>query len=81
MEDGATVPIYYESRSVKLDLNHEELETLSNQVDELVEDEETDQKEKTKSDWSRLENWLVLNLVSPRWLPIWFSILRHVTPQ
>ncbi|MDD8609969.1 type I restriction endonuclease subunit R [Escherichia coli] len=55
VEDGATVPIYYESRLAKLDLNHEELETLSNQVDELVEDEETDQKEKTKSDWSRLE--------------------------
>ncbi|MFP3523855.1 type I restriction endonuclease subunit R [Pantoea sp. SIMBA_072] len=55
VEDGATVPIYYESRLAKLDLNHEELETLSNQVDELVEDEETDQKEKTKGDWSRLE--------------------------
>lgn len=55
VEDGATVPIYYESRLAKLDLNHEELETLSEQVDELVEDEETDQKEKTKGDWSRLE--------------------------
>ena len=55
VEDGATVPIYYESRLAKLDLNHEELETLSEQVDELVEDEESDQKEKTKGDWSRLE--------------------------
>ncbi|MFS7197529.1 type I restriction endonuclease subunit R [Rahnella inusitata] len=55
VDDGATVPIYYESRLAKLDLNHEELEELSNQVDELVEDEETDQKEKTKGDWSRLE--------------------------
>ncbi|MBW4235296.1 type I restriction endonuclease subunit R, partial [Enterobacter roggenkampii] len=48
-------PIYYESRLAKLDLNHEELETLSDQVDELVEDEETGQQEKTKGDWSRLE--------------------------
>ncbi|EFB5409135.1 DUF3387 domain-containing protein, partial [Escherichia coli] len=47
--------IYYESRLAKLDLNHEELETLSDQVDELVEDEETGQQEKTKGDWSRLE--------------------------
>ncbi|WP_253195830.1 type I restriction endonuclease subunit R, partial [Klebsiella pneumoniae] len=39
----------------KLDLNHEELETLSDQVDELVEDEEAGQQEKTKGDWSRLE--------------------------
>ncbi|MFV8759917.1 type I restriction endonuclease subunit R [Yersinia enterocolitica] len=55
VDDGATVPIYYESRLAKLDLNHEELEELSSQVDYLVEDEETDQKEKTKGDWSRLE--------------------------
>ncbi|WP_145564648.1 type I restriction endonuclease subunit R [Yersinia aldovae] len=55
VDDGATVPIYYESRLAKLDLNHKELEELSSQVDELVEDEETDQKEKTKGDWSRLE--------------------------
>lgn len=55
VDDGATVPIFYESRLAKLDLNHEELEELSSQVDELVEDEETDQKEKTKGDWSRLE--------------------------
>lgn len=55
VEDGATVQIFYESRLAKLDLNHAELEELSNQVDELVEDEETDQKEKTKGDWSRLE--------------------------
>lgn len=49
------MPIYYESRLAKLDLNHEELETLSDQVDELVEDEEAGQQEKTKGDWSRLE--------------------------
>ncbi|EMC8109185.1 type I restriction endonuclease subunit R, partial [Escherichia coli] len=55
VDDGATVPIYYESRLAKLDLNHDELETLSDQVDELVEDEETGQQEKTKGDWSRLE--------------------------
>ncbi len=55
VDDGATVPIYYESRLAKLDLNHEELETLSDQVDELVEDEEAGQQEKTKGDWSRLE--------------------------
>ncbi len=46
---------FNESRLAKLDLNHEELETLSDQVDELVEDEETGQQEKTKGDWSRLE--------------------------
>lgn len=56
VEDGATVPIYYESRLAKLDLNHEELETLSEQVDELVEDEETDQKEKLKATGAAWKN-------------------------
>jgi len=55
VDDGATVPIYYESRLAKLDLNHDELETLSDQVDELVEDEETGQQEKPKGGGSRLE--------------------------
>lgn len=56
VDDGATVPIYYESRLAKLDINHEEIEALSDQVEEVVEDEEDiTQREKTKSEWSRLE--------------------------
>ncbi|NIB39090.1 type I restriction endonuclease subunit R [Pseudomaricurvus alkylphenolicus] len=56
VEDGATVPIYYESRLAKLDLNHDEIEELSDQVDEVVEDEEdASAREKTKGEWSRLE--------------------------
>lgn len=56
VDDGATVPIYYESRLAKLDLNREEIEALSDQVDEVVEDEEdVGQREKTKGEWSRLE--------------------------
>lgn len=56
VEDGATVPIYYESRLAKLDINHDEINQLSEQVDEIVEDEEdASSREKTKSEWSRLE--------------------------
>ncbi|WP_210398142.1 type I restriction endonuclease subunit R [Motiliproteus sediminis] len=56
VEDGATVPIYYESRLAKLDLNHAKIEQLSEQVDEVVEDEEdASAREKTKGEWSRLE--------------------------
>ncbi|NOR42342.1 MAG: HsdR family type I site-specific deoxyribonuclease, partial [Gammaproteobacteria bacterium] len=56
VDDGATVPIYYESRLAKLDLNHAEIEALSAQVEEVVEDEEDiSNREKTKSEWSRLE--------------------------
>ncbi|AKB24822.1 Type I restriction-modification system, restriction subunit R [Methanosarcina sp. MTP4] len=56
VDDGATVPIYYESRLAKLDLNHAEIEKLSDQVEEVVEDEEdVSNREKTKGEWSRLE--------------------------
>ncbi|MDY0386071.1 MAG: type I restriction endonuclease subunit R [Methanolobus sp.] len=56
VDDGATVPIYYESRLAKLDLNNEKIAELSAKVEEIVEDEEDiSSREKTKSDWSRLE--------------------------
>jgi len=56
VEDGATVPIYYESRLAKLDINREQIEELSDQVDEVVEDEEdVGARERTKGEWSRLE--------------------------
>ena len=56
VDDGATVPIFYESRLAKLDLNHAEIEALSAQVEEVVEDEEdVFNREKTKGEWSRLE--------------------------
>lgn len=56
VDDGATVPIYYESRLAKLDINREQIEDLSDQVDEVVEDDEdVNSREKTKGEWSRLE--------------------------
>lgn len=56
VEDGATVPIYYESRLARLDINRELIEELSEQVDEVVEDEEDlSVRERTKGEWSRLE--------------------------
>jgi type I restriction enzyme R subunit len=55
VDDGATVPIYYESRLAKLDVNHEEIEELSDQVEEVVEEYESEaDREKTKSQWSTL---------------------------
>jgi len=56
VDDGATVPIYYESRLAKLDLNYAKIEALSDQVEEIMEDEEdVSSREKTKGEWSRLE--------------------------
>ncbi len=53
--DGATVPIYYESRLAKLDLDVEVLQEIDKEVGELVEDEELSDAEKFKSKWSALE--------------------------
>lgn len=56
VDDGATVPIYYESRLAKLDVRQAEIDALNEQVDEVVEDEEDiASREKTKSEWAALE--------------------------
>lgn len=54
-EDGATVPIYYESRLAKLGLNAVNLAELDEDVDELLEDEEEALREKHKSAWAAME--------------------------
>jgi type I restriction enzyme R subunit len=55
VKDGATVPIYYESRIAKLDLDEAELPKLDEEIEELTEDEEYDRKEKLKTRWTALE--------------------------
>lgn len=75
VDDGATVPIYYESRLAKLDINQAEIEELSDQVDEVVEDEEdVGNREKTKSEWSRLEK---LVGATPRLKQIATDLVAH----
>ncbi|WP_180036511.1 MULTISPECIES: type I restriction endonuclease subunit R [unclassified Acinetobacter] len=75
VDDGATVPIYYESRLAKLDINQAEIEDLSDQVDEVVEDEEdVGNREKTKSEWSRLEK---LVGATPRLKQIAADLVAH----
>ncbi|MCH4247001.1 MAG: type I restriction endonuclease subunit R [Acinetobacter populi] len=75
VDDGATVPIYYESRLAKLDINQTEIEELSDQVDEVVEDEEdVGNREKTKSEWSRLEK---LVGATPRLKQIAADLVAH----
>ena len=54
VEDGATVPIYYESRLVKIELP-EEGKQLIRELDDELEEEDAEQTEKAKSKRSRLE--------------------------
>jgi type I restriction enzyme R subunit len=55
-DDGATVPIYFESRLAKLGLKEESLPDIDAEVDELAEDEEEDQQARLKSRWTALES-------------------------
>jgi type I restriction enzyme R subunit len=53
--DGATVPIYYESRLAKLELKESERPKIDPKFEEVTEGEEVERKEKLKSKWAQLE--------------------------
>ena len=53
--DGATVPIYYESRLARLELKESERPRIDPQFEEVTEGEEVERKEKLKSKWAQLE--------------------------
>ena len=55
VEDGATVPIYYESRLAGLGLDERERPNIDPDFEEVTEGEEIDRKEKLKSKWAQLE--------------------------
>jgi type I restriction enzyme R subunit len=53
--DGATVPIYYESRLAKLSLKESERPKIDPEFEEATEGEEVERKEKLKTKWAQLE--------------------------
>ena len=53
--DGATVPIYYESRLAKLELKASERPRIDPRFEEATEGEEVARKEKLKTKWAQLE--------------------------
>lgn len=56
VRDGATVPIYYESRLAKLELQDADVDQLDSDVEELTEDEEGDAAKVAKlRRWAALE--------------------------
>ncbi|MFA7426029.1 MAG: type I restriction endonuclease subunit R [Desulfosarcinaceae bacterium] len=55
VRDGATVPIYYESRLAKLELDESILPRLDEEFDEATEGEEVEHKERLKTKWAQLE--------------------------
>jgi len=55
VEDGATVPIYYEGRLAKIELKEEEKPKIDPDFEEATEGEEVEKKERLKTKWARLE--------------------------
>ncbi len=55
VEDGATVPIYYESRLAKLSLDEQERPNIDPEFEEATEGEEVERREKLKTKWAQLE--------------------------
>ena len=55
VEDKATVPIYYESRLAKLQLDASEKPKLDENFDEVTEGEEVERRERLRTKWAALE--------------------------
>jgi len=75
VKDGATVPISYESRLAKLDVNQAEIEKLEKEVEDILEDDETvSSREKVKSNWTALEK---LVGATPRLQQVAEDLVQH----
>jgi type I restriction enzyme R subunit len=55
VEDGATVPIYYESRLARIELDEEEKPKIDAEISELTEDEAQTEQERLKRKWAGVE--------------------------
>ncbi len=55
VEDGATVPIYYESRLARIDLDEDEKPRIDAEIEAMVEDETLSDAEQAMARWSRVE--------------------------
>jgi type I restriction enzyme R subunit len=55
VEDGATVPIYYESRLARIELDDDARALIDDEIAELTEDEALDEQERLKRKWSNVE--------------------------
>ena len=55
VEDGATVPIYYESRLARIELPDNEKPKIDAEIEELTEDEAVTEQERIKRKWATVE--------------------------
>ncbi|MPQ96165.1 type I restriction endonuclease subunit R [Thioclava sp. JE_KL1] len=74
VEDKATVPIYYESRLARVELERNKLPEIDAAVDELFDDESISEQEQAKASWATVER---LVGASPRLEKVAEDIVAH----
>jgi type I restriction enzyme, R subunit len=55
VEDGATVPIYYESRLARIELPEDQKPQIDTEIEELFEDEEQPERERQNQKWATVQ--------------------------
>ncbi|WP_245493078.1 MULTISPECIES: type I restriction endonuclease subunit R [unclassified Mesorhizobium] len=55
VEDGATVPIFYESRLARIELNEDEKPRIDAEIEAILEDDTLSEQEKQKAKWATVE--------------------------
>jgi len=55
VEDGATVPIYYESRLARIEIDEDEKPKIDAEIADLTEDEAQSEQERLKRKWASVE--------------------------
>jgi type I restriction enzyme, R subunit len=55
VEDGATVPIYYESRLARIELDEDERPKIDAEIADITEDEAQTEQERLKRKWASVE--------------------------
>jgi type I restriction enzyme R subunit len=55
VEDGATVPIYYESRLARIDLPEDQKPHIDAEIEELFEDEEQSERSRLNQKWATVQ--------------------------
>jgi type I restriction enzyme R subunit len=55
VEDGATVPIFYESRLARIELDEDEKPRIDSEIEAILENQELTEQEKQKAKWTTVE--------------------------
>ena len=76
VEDGATRPVYYESRVIKLNLDEDTLRLIDSEYDVMAENADEEVVEKSKRELGKMKLFLAMIILSIRLSVIFLTIMR-----